>query len=91
MRQNCIVNCELQPKISPDTHEPVETNQHFTVIVGASAAGWTSLLSNCDFLLFNAIGVHSLDDLAKNTFLKLAEACYITKPWSPVFLVLREP
>jgi len=32
-----------QPKISPDTHEPVESNPNFAVIIGATAAG--SLLS----------------------------------------------
>ena len=28
-----------QPKISPDTHEPVESNPNFAVIIGATAAG----------------------------------------------------
>ena len=34
-----------QPKISPDTHEPVETNPNFAVIIGAIAAG--KLLQLC--------------------------------------------
>ena len=36
----CVIHIPLKmPKISPDTHEPVETNPNFAVIIGAIAAG----------------------------------------------------
>ena len=39
-----------QPKISPDTHEPVETNPNIAVIIGAIAAGKLLQLASMNLL-----------------------------------------